>query len=319
MKVTDTVNEIVKKTGGEIREVYLAACGASYADLYASYYFLLGESKNIKVTVFSGREFAVAPPKALGKTSVLLLCSRSGNTPELIEAAQTAKRHGAITIAFTFLPDSKLKAACDYELPYEHGNIINEKPMMILQFVVELLKQIEGFEKYSKMMTAFGQIDAIVEAAREKIRPRAAEFAKIRFQEPIMHVVASGPAYGAAYMEALIVFMQMQWIHSSVVNSGEFLHGPMEAIDDSIPTFLLISEGRTREMDERAARFLKKYCEKAEIIDIRDFGIDQLDSEVQEYFNHAVFNHILAEYNRKLADVRNHPLSFKRYIGKVEY
>ncbi len=58
------------------------------------------------------------------------------------------------------------------------------------------------------------------------------------------------------------IFMEMQWIHSACIHSGEFFHGPFEITDANTPFFFQFSEGNTRAVDERALNFLKKYDQR---------------------------------------------------------
>ena len=55
--------------------------------------------------------------------------------------------------------------------------------------------------------------------------------------------------------------MEMQWLHAAPIHSGEYFHGPFEVTDKETPFILLMNEGRTRAMDERALVFLTKYAE----------------------------------------------------------
>ncbi len=131
--------------------------------------------------------------------------------------------------------------------------------------------------------------------------------------------MGSGAAFGAAYMQAICIFMEMQWINSSAIHSGEFFHGPFEITDNNIPFMIQISEGRTRKLDERALNFLNQYAKRFEVMDAKDLGLSVIDSNVIDYFNHSLFNSVYGVYNRELAEVRQHPLTTRRYMWKVAY
>ncbi|HBX7142960.1 phosphosugar isomerase [Klebsiella pneumoniae] len=80
-----------------------------------------------------------------------------------------------------------------------------------------------------------------------------------------------------------------------------------------------MNEGRTRAMDERALAFLTKYAEKVEVVDAKELGIGVLPPSVVEFFNPVLFYSIMCEYRSALADIRQHPLDTRRYMGLVEY
>ena len=113
--------------------------------------------------------------------------------------------------------------------------------------------------------------------------------------------------------------MEMQWIHSSSIHSGEYFHGPFEITDVETPFILQISEGRTRFLDERALTFLKQYAKRYEVLDAKELGLSTIDEAVVDYFNHSLFNNVYNVYNHALADARQHPLTTRRYMWKVEY
>ena len=76
-------NEVIKKVldeHGEITEVYWVACGGSLIDLYPSHFLMTVESAKTSSGWHTAKEFLVATPKKLGKHSLVVMCSHSGNT-----------------------------------------------------------------------------------------------------------------------------------------------------------------------------------------------------------------------------------------------
>lgn len=92
-----------------------------------------------------------------------------------------------------------------------------------------------------------------------------------------------------------------------------------EITDANRPFMIQISEGTTRELDERALTFLKKYAKRIEVLDAKELGLSTIDASVVDYFNHALFNNVYPIYNHALATKREHPLATRRYMWKVEY
>ncbi|GJM75708.1 hypothetical protein HMSSN036_79240 [Paenibacillus macerans] len=131
--------------------------------------------------------------------------------------------------------------------------------------------------------------------------------------------MSSGASYGHAYGFAICSLMEMQWLNAAPIHSGEYFHGPFEVTDKETPFILMMNEGRTRALDERALTFLKQYAEKVEVVDAKELGIGTIADEVVEFFNPILFYSILCVYREALADVRNHPLETRRYMGKVAY
>lgn len=191
--------------------------------------------------------------------------------------------------------------------------------MVGLMVAVELLNQTEGYEHYEKFQEGVSRIDGIVKHARRHVEKRARAFAEEYKEDKVIYTMGSGAGYGAAYMESICIFMEMQWINSSSIHTGEFFHGPFEITDAQSPFMIQISEGPTRELDERALTFLRKYARRLEVLDAKDLGLSTIDATVVSYFNHSLFNNVYDVYNHALADLRQHPLSTRRYMWKVEY
>lgn len=264
MGMKETVSNIVTSQAekGGVKHVYYVACGGSYAAFYPAKAFLEKEAKALTVGLYNSGEFINNPPVALGENAVVVVASHKGNTPETIKAAEIARQHGAPVIGLTWIMDSPLVAHCDYVETYTFGDgkdIAGEKTMKGLLSAVELLQQTEGYAHYDDFQDGVSKINRIVWRACEQVAERAQAFAQEYKDDKVIYTVASGAGYGAAYLQSICIFMEMQWIHSACIHSGEFFHGPFEITDANTPFFFQFSEGNTRAVDERALNFLKKY------------------------------------------------------------
>ena len=188
-----------------------------------------------------------------------------------------------------------------------------------LRIGFELLNQFEGYEKYETAMEAYRYIDEIVAEGKEKCLPAAREWAEKYKDEPVFYVLASGPNYGVAYSMCCCHFMEMQWKHGVCLHTGEYFHGPFETTDKDLPMVLLMSEGRTRVLDERCLTFLKKYAEKYIIIDFKELNAGRIAPEIAEFFNPVVMIPVERYYVAQMAEVRGHSMDDRRYMWKVEY
>ena len=112
--------------------------------------------------------------------------------------------------------------------------------------------------------------------------------------------------------------MEMQWINSSAIHSDEFFNGPFEITEKDTAYLMLKSTGATRAVDERALRFLSKFNEHTTVLDGYDYGMKEL-GEVSGYFDHDFYSELLGVYNDLLADRRQHPLSWRKYMWKFNY
>ena len=113
--------------------------------------------------------------------------------------------------------------------------------------------------------------------------------------------------------------MEMQWINSSAIHSGEYFHGPFEITDRETPFIILMSEGRTRPLDQRALDFLNRFAEKVIVLDAKELGLETIDDKVSEFFNPLLMSAALGCYSYELSIARKHPLSCRRYMWKLQY
>ena len=142
MDAVKIVNKISEEHG-TIKNVYFLACGGSLVDLYPGYYFLRAESAVMDAQWIPAREFALTPPKKLGKDSLLIICSHSGKTKECLEAAKVGMNAGAAVVTMTHAPGS----ACDTDewisVVYDWAPGVKEaeKPQgIVLRILNELMK-----------------------------------------------------------------------------------------------------------------------------------------------------------------------------------
>ena len=318
-----------KKSKGGVKNLYFVGCGGSLGALYPAKTFMEKECASIKSAWINSNEFVHSTPRDFGENSIICLACHKGNTPETIEAAKLGKEKGAAVIVLTWLEESEIIEFGDYIIRYafdaspDHlkGDIdyAGEKTIGALLVAVELTAQTEGYENYDKFQEGLGMISNIIKNARAHVAERALEFAETYKNDPVIYTMGSGAAYGAAYMESICIFMEMQWLDSSSIHTGEYFHGPFEITDANRPFMLQISEGSTRPLDERALKFLRTYAKRIEVLDAKELGLSTIDASVVDYFNHSLFNNVYPIYNHALAEKREHPLVTRRYMWKVEY
>lgn len=190
----------------------------------------------------------------------------------------------------------------------------------VLGLAVDILNQFEGYEYYEKMQNGFNNIYDLIQQSVATALPQAQVFAKAYKDDEVIYVMSSGATHEVAYSFSICLLMEMQWINSGTFHDGEFFHGPFEIVDKDVPFLLLMNDGRTRDMDSRALEFLNRFEAKTTLVDAKDFGLGSVISkEVVDYFNPILISGVLRVYAEQLAKVRNHPLTKRRYMWKLEY
>lgn len=319
-EIVSEIKEIIALRGG-LKHVYFVACGGSKAAIFPGLYLLQSEARSFGATTYTSNEFVHAVPKELDERCLAVICSLKA-TPETVEAVKTANRAGAITIAMTGNMETGMAKVGQYVVTYSNGDeqiYSDSNQSNSLRIGFELLHQLEGWDKYEKAMDAYKYIDDIISEGKEHLLADAREWAEREKDEPIFYVLASGPNYGVAYSMCCCHFMEMQWKHAVCLHTGEYFHGPFETTDKELPMVLLMSEGRTRALDERCLRFLNTYAKNFIVIDFKELNQGRIDADVAEFFNPVVLIPIERYYVAQMAEIRGHSMDDRRYMWKVEY
>ncbi len=323
MEVKEIIAEVKEKMAarGGLKHVYFIGCGGSKAAIFPGLYLLQSEARNFGATTYTSNEFVHAVPAQLDERCLAVVCSLKA-TPETVKAVETANVAGAITIAMTGSLDTGMAKAGQYVVTYSNGEdqvYSNSNQSNALRIGFELLHQLEGWERYDQAMAAYGYIDEIVAEGKESSLCAAQAWAQKVKDEPVFCVLASGPSLGVAYSMCSCHLMEMQWKDAICMHSGEYFHGPFEITDKALPMILIMSEGRTRALDERCLKFLNTYAENYITIDFKALNKGRIPEAVAEFFNPVVLIPIERFYVSKLAEATGHSMDERRYMWKVEY
>jgi len=306
----------------KISDIYLVACGGSYALMLPCQYALERESMAVSAHALNAAEFKARAPKRLGRHAIVILCSHSGTTPETVEAAKIARAAGALTISLTHVAGSPLDAASEHTIGYVHEPLrlgVDHSPAILARLVFGILAITDGSDKLADLNKAVAQLPELTERAIASHSQKMLDFAEAHKREPVIYTMASGAGYGVAYSYAICILQEMQWVHSACIHAGEYFHGPFEVTDFDVPFIQLINVGSARAIDERAQKFAQKYTKCLTVLDAKDLGADQLPATVAEYLMPLVFSTLLRAYADKLAEAKGHPLTVRRYMWKMEY
>ena len=209
--VKSIVADIVAKHN--VENVAFVGCGASKAELYPAKYFLANCSKKLRVAHYTANEFNYDTPDWLGDTTVVITASLGGSTPETVKANSVAKAAGATVVSVTHAAGSALTKEADYTIV--HGFEANsaaklEKMGYVLALAVEILQQVEGFDKYDKMIEGLTNVFEAAENAANSARKSAKEFAEKYKDAPVVYVMSSGASMEVAYSTSIIRQMEVE-------------------------------------------------------------------------------------------------------------
>ncbi|WP_404882585.1 SIS domain-containing protein [Lactiplantibacillus pentosus] len=320
VEVQQMVQSITKQHG--ISTLAFVGCGASMSELYPAKYFLEQEAHSLRTALLTANEFNYARPNFADESAVVVVASLGGTTQESIEATKNAHDWGCTVVAVTHNPDAKLTEAADYVLVHSFFTSYATKAAktkVVLEFSAEMLNAVEGYDNYEAIQTAFAGIDDVINEGVKSVTPAAKEFAQEYKDDQLIYTISSGATFGTAYSTANFLFMEMQWIASPVIHSGEYFHGPFEMTNNGTPYLLFMNDGKTRHLDARVLEFLQRFEARFTVIDAKDYGLDSVCAPtVIDYFNPLIITGVMRVYAEELAKARNHPLTKRQYMWKLE-
>lgn len=322
MNAKEVIKDILEEKG-TIEQVYWVACGGSLIDLYPAHFMLNAESGRLESGWYTSREFLLFPPKKLGKNSLVVVCSHSGNTRESVDAAFYSKQAGAAVITLTDRKGSRCDdpAFITWVYPWGEGVTTAEVPSGItLALAAELMLAQEGFSKYDALMKGIEKMDAIVEAGKKKVNAELGKaFAEACRENPFFYILGSGPNFSQTYGFAICSLMEMQWQNCAYIHSAEYFHGPFEVTENGVFYFLQMSAGKSRPMDQRALDFLQAHTDRLMVVDTREYGMEEVDLEVRDYLESVLLYALNVELRAARGKVFDHDPEVRRYMGIVEY
>lgn len=309
------------KERGEVNAVYFVACGGSQAVLMAGQYLFDKESM-VPSHVYTANEFVYDTPKSLNEKSIVISCSHSGNTPETVAATKLAREKGALTIALSNLETSPLWEAAEYPVHYDWGKDVSDSDKnkgILYGLLFSLLQVLAPSEKWDICLNELAKLTELSNAAKAQYKEQAISWAKENKREKLIYTMGSGINYGEVYSTAMCWFMEMQWIHSGCIHSGEYFHGPFEITDYDVPFLMVKSIGNTRFLDQRVEEFSTKFSDKMMILDQQDLPLETVATDAKEYIAAILSGVVIREFVEAIAFERGHSLDVRRYMWQMEY
>lgn len=322
MDAQSFINDVLAEKG-HIGQVYWVACGGSVIDLYPAHLLIQTEGTSVASSCYTAREFCLMLPKRLREDCLVVVCSHSGGTPETIDAAWEAKKHGASVLALT---DNAGSAIDNGEWPcwvYPWGEEIPQAEVpagISLLLAGDLLAKEDGYEHLDALVDGIAKMDEILPKARTRICEELGDkFAQACRKHPFFYILGSGPNFSQTYGMAICSLMEMQRQHCCYIHSGEYFHGPFECTEPGVLYFLQMGSGVCRKMDQRALDFLKQYTDEYLVLDALDYGMDAVDEAVRDYLDPILFYAANVQLRNCRGKEFDHDPDLRRYMGVVDY
>ncbi|HYW00263.1 MAG TPA: SIS domain-containing protein [Candidatus Acidoferrum sp.] len=244
----------------DLKLIYLTGSGTSYHACLAVNYAISTITSILSSTI-PASEFASWTTRAHTDT-VLIAISQSGESTDVINAANSAIQSGMRTIAVTNTPESSLARICDFKLfsragPEKALTATKSFTCTILAaqlLILELAKLIEPLPKYDALTSMMNQIPQLVERSIQLSEEDTRIIAERYKDKEFFFLLGSGPNYATA-LEGALKLKESCNVYAEGFATREFLHGPMQLVDRRTPILILENPGRSDEVMKLAESF----------------------------------------------------------------
>jgi glutamine---fructose-6-phosphate transaminase (isomerizing) len=171
-----------------------------------------------------------------------LAISQSGRSDDLVEAACSARRSGALTAALVNDVQSPLAEACDIVLPLGAG------PERAVAATKSFIASLAALLR----LVALWSDDQSLRAALDRLPARLADAARLDWSGAIGHLskacslvtIGRGPTLAIA-REAALKLKELADLHAEAFSGAELLHGPVALVEANYPLLMFVAPDET--------------------------------------------------------------------------
>jgi glutamine---fructose-6-phosphate transaminase (isomerizing) len=237
--------KITEKQLASVDKVTILACGTSWhAGLVGK--FMIEQLARVAVDVDYGSEYRYRGP-IVGKNTLAVVITQSGETADTLAALREAKREGAGSIAICNVVGSMATRETDGTIHTHAGPEIGvastkafTSQLVALYLLALRLAQVRGAlspEASKPHVDALLQLPHLLEETL-RIAPEVEEIAGRFHSRTDFLYLGRGINYPIA-LEGALKLKEISYIHAEGYPAGEMKHGPIALIDERMPVVTL--------------------------------------------------------------------------------
>ena len=222
----------------KLDRIYIVACGSAYHVGMAAKY-VIEDLAQIPVEVDLASEFRYRNPM-LGKNSMVIVVSQSGETADSLAALRLAKEKGVPVMGIVNVVGSSIARESDYVMYTYAGpeiSVATTKAYSTQLIAVYLLAiqaaKVRGLvdeERYVSLLQELGTLPDKIQRVlddKERIQWFASKYANAKD----IFFIGRGIDY-AISLEGSLKMKEISYIHSEAYAAGELKHGTISLIED---------------------------------------------------------------------------------------
>ena len=312
MEKKDDIIAIVDKICAEgFSNIFFVGVGGTLTQAW-SYEATLKPIASFPFYVEHAADFNTEGNKKFNKDSVLIVTSATGNTKEVVETVETAKKIGARVISVVGAPNTPLAELADYSIQ-GYGDLIFY--IMLLRFAYNK----GDYPEYDEMLKNLANLVDVYPYAEKQADEYCEAYARAHRDDKIQYLIGSGNLWGPTYSYAMCIMEEMQWMRTKSVTAGDFFHGTLEVIERDDTVLLFFGEDETRPQMERVEKFLKTICNNIYKFDTASLRLPNVDPKFRGLFSPLVMHCFTSRIEAYQEDAGKHPLAIRRYYRQLSY
>jgi fructoselysine-6-phosphate deglycase len=306
--------------GEGIDSVFFLGTGGAAILMYPAASFLASHSR-LKVFTERSAELVLTNHRSLGPRSLVVIPSLSGTTKESIAALDFCRARGARILTMVGHADTPLGKQADRTFVNFAEDDTSSESFYIqaLLLALSLLQHRGEANLHAALSPAFARLPQALLAAKSGFEARAQALAAKFKDEPYHIITGAGSAWPQAFYYGMCILEEMQWIRTSPVHASDFFHGTLELVEKGVSVILFKSEDEFRPLGERVEQFARQYTDKLTIIDPREANLPDIPPALRALLSPVILATQLERLSAHLEQLRNHPLTTRRYYKRVAY
>ncbi|GAJ95529.1 SIS domain-containing protein [Rhizobium rhizogenes] len=327
----EAVAESGRATSAGIERVLFVSAGAGLAIAKSLKHYIEEVSRNLRYEVYASATFvnllqvnahAVDDPATL-----VVLSSKSGMTPETVDAAGFLKNKACKSVVFTTSASSKLAS-------FGHQAFFTGKTtqtfqaihMLILSFIGGILKERENWALLPVLISSLQALPvALFKAAEKGVEPGTAFAARFAEAQPI-YFIASGCAGIVPHAFGLCVLQERFGFEIHTVDGADFFHSFVETVrpeKGSHYVLIIPTDASRPQMLDVETFFNTRFKEgeiSYEVIETAGFDMSGIDAQIGTVIGPLICEAFLKPWAPILAEASGKTMKDPlRHMGKYDY
>ena len=286
----DRIRSVANRVVAENYEmIYITGSGTSYHAGLASQYALSNLS-GLMASTLPASEFNRWVPRRISRRTLLIAISQSGESSDILEAADAASERGIPILAVTNTPGSSLAEKADFQI-FPRSGRENAVPatktyvtqlMSLFMFSLEIATRRVGNDELSDFRERLYLAPQAAECTLKSLISKVKE-ASVRFKDlNAIFLLGSGSNYATA-LEGALKLKETCNVFSEGFATREFLHGPLRLVNEDTLVIMMAAPDEIESIVE-LNRSLKGFGAFTMLISEETPRATRISSEMDEIF-----------------------------------